>query len=425
MASPRSRLLRQGIFRSLLVANAFRPRKRNRFLTIPSFFAAWLTSEAALLVLGAWAYSTIRSLRKKDGEMSSADLLGLGLTAAASVGVAGLIREGVLAGEQLDGALSTVVAAEDLADRPHALRAGAVLPVLMGNRRRQRTRNISYATPDGHRLRLDVYSPLHAPRPGERRPAVLQIHGGGWVIGSKDQQGIPLLNHLASCGWVGFNIDYRLSPKVKYPDHLVDCKRALVWIREHAEEYCIDPDFIVVTGGSAGGHLCALMGLTQNNPIFQPGFEDADTSVQAAVPFYGVYDFLDRGGDHNKVFTDFLERMVMGVSPSEHEALWKSYSPVDHISADAPPFFVIHGDRDVLVPVEGARRFVKALSAVSESEVVYSELLGAQHAFEVFPSPRSVQAVEAVERFLHHVHNDHLDALNENAERIAVRSTPR
>jgi len=253
----------------------------------------------------------------------------------------------------------------------------------------------------------------------------VQIHGGGWVIGSKDQQGIPLLNHLASCGWVGFNIDYRLSPKVKYPDHLVDCKRALVWIREHAEEYCIDPDFIVVTGGSAGGHLCALMGLTQNDPIFQPGFEDADTSVQAAVPFYGVYDFLDRGSDHNKVFTDFLERMVMGVSPSQHEALWKSYSPVDHISADAPPFFVIHGDRDVLVPVEGARRFVQMLSAVSENEVVYSELLGAQHAFEVFPSPRSVQAVEAVERFLHHVHNDHLDALNENAERIAVSSAPR
>ena len=116
-----------------------------------------------------------------------------------------------------------------------------------------------------------------------------------WVIGSKNEQGIPLLNHLAHNGWVGFNVNYQLSPRVKAPDHLIDCKRALAWIREHADEYGVDPDFIVVTGGSAGGHLCALMALTANDPEYQPGFDDADTSlVQAAVPFYGVYDMLDR-----------------------------------------------------------------------------------------------------------------------------------
>ena len=268
----------------------------------------------------------------------------------------------------------------------------------------------TYSTPDGHRLRLDVYEPLQKARAGERRPAVLQIHGGGWVIGSKDQQGIPLLNHLASCGWVGFNIDYRLSPKVKYPDHLVDCKRALAWIREHADEYSVDPDFVVVTGGSAGGHLCALVALTQNDERFQPGFEDADTSVQAAVPFYGVYDMLDRNGDHNEVFGQFVERMVMGVSPDQDEELWRNYSPVDHVRADAPPMFVIHGDRDVLVPVGGARTFVEELRAVSDSPVVYAEMVGGQHAFEVFPSARAVRTVEAVERFLHHEHTKYLDA---------------
>ena len=408
-----SRLFRQGLVRLVLAANAYRPRFRNRALTIPSFFAGWLVSEAAPLVLATWALGSrraVRASRTDGGRLGPADRVGLGLSAVAAVGLAGLVREGVLAGEQLDGALATVVPAEDLAAAPHALRAGAVLPVLMGNRRRRITRNISYATADGHRLRLDVYTPLHDPLPGERRPAVLQIHGGGWVIGSKDQQGIPLLNHLASCGWVGFNIDYRLSPKVKYPEHLVDCKRALAWIREHAEEYSVDPDFVVVTGGSAGGHLCALVALTQDDPRFQPGFESADTSVQAAVPFYGVYDMLDRGGDHNHVFRDFLERMVMGVPPDEHEELWRNYSPVDHVGPDAPPMFVIHGDRDVLVPVEGARRFVEHLRAVSRSTVVYAELQGAQHAFEVFPSARSVRAVEAVERFLHHVHDEYLDA---------------
>ena len=95
---------------------------------------------------------------------------------------------------------------------------------------------------------------------------MLQIHGGGWVIGDKREQGIPLLNHLAADGWVGFNVNYRLSPRAKFPDHLVDCKRALAWIREHADEYGVDPDFIVVTGGSAGGHLSALDGAHRQRP---------------------------------------------------------------------------------------------------------------------------------------------------------------
>ena len=224
------------------------------------------------------------------------------------------------------------------------------------------------------------------------------------------QQGIPLLNHLASCGWVGFNINYRLSPKVKYPDHLVDCKRALAWIREHADEYSVDPDFVVVTGGSAGGHLCALVALTQNDERFQPGFETADTSVQAAVPFYGVYDMLDRNGDHNEVFGQFVERMVMGVSAEQEQELWRDYSPLDHVGPDAPPMFVVHGDRDVLVPVAGARKFVEELRAVSDAPVLYAELVGGQHAFEVFPSARAVRTVEAVERFLHHEHDKYLAA---------------
>ena len=410
MSALSSRLFRQGVVRATLVGNAYRPRHRNRVLTIPSFFAAWLTTEAAPLVTTAWGLTTLRELRRKDGGLSVADKVGLALSAASVVGMAGLVREGLRSGEQLDAALAPEVPADELAEAPQAMRAGAVLPVLMGNRRRSITRNLTYATPDGHRLRLDVYEPLHGARTGERRPAVLQIHGGGWVIGSKDQQGIPLLNHLASCGWVGFNIDYRLSPKVQYPDHLIDCKRALAWIREHADEYSVDPDFVVVTGGSAGGHLCALVALTQNDERFQPGFEDADTSVQAAVPFYGVYDMLDRNGDHNEVFGQFVERMVMGVSPAQEEELWRNYSPVDHVGPDAPPMFVIHGDRDVLVPVAGARAFVEELRAVSDAPVLYAELVGGQHAFEVFPSARAVRAVESVERFLHHEHEKYLAA---------------
>ena len=156
-------------------------------------------------------------------------------------------------------------------------------------------RNIEFARVGGRHLRLDVTVPT-APVPAgrARRPALMQIHGGGWVIGDKREQGLPLLNHMAAQGWVGFNVNYRLSPGVAFPDHLIDLKRGLAWIQEHADEYGIDPDFICVTGGSAGGHLTALMGLTANDPAYQPGFEAADTSVAAAVPFYGIYDFTDR-----------------------------------------------------------------------------------------------------------------------------------
>ena len=415
--------LRQGLVRAGLVANAYKPLAGNPATFVPAFFASWLTSEGAPLMLATWTGRTIAQQvrRRRRGEsMRPAEAAGLALTVAAGVGAVGLIRQGIRSDEELSSALSSLVPAAELDERPAAVRAGALVPLLTGNRRRRRTRDVVFtdrdpSDPTSRRLKLDVYQPLEDAAPGERRPAVLQIHGGAWVLGSKNEQGIPLLNHLASCGWVGFNADYRLSPTVKFPGHLVDLKRALVWIREHADEYGVDPNFIAVTGGSAGGHLCALMALTQNDPAFQPGFEDADTSVQAAVPFYGVYDLTDREGDYPKSalpeqysFTGLLAQLVMGVGVDESPEHWAAYSPIDRVSADAPPMFVVHGDVDALVPVAGARRFVAKLRAESEQPVVYAELHGAQHAFEVFPSFRTVRTVEYVERFLHHVHAEYL-----------------
>jgi acetyl esterase/lipase len=254
-----------------------------------------------------------------------------------------------------------------------------------------------------------VLAVYHPAKPGRLRPAVLQIHGGAWVLGSRRDQGLPLLYHLASHGWVGFNVDYRLSPAATFPDHLIDIKRALAWIREHAEEYGVDPGFVVVTGGSAGGHLTALMALTQNDPAYQPGFETADTSVQAAVPFYGVYCFVDRLKLYpREFFTMLLEPWVMKVKLAEAPEKFHEASPLDRVGADAPPFFVIHGDRDTLAPVQYARELVRLLRERSRSLVAYAELPGAQHAFDVFYSPRSVRVVEGVERFLSRVHQRHV-----------------
>ena len=122
---------------------------------------------------------------------------------------------------------------------PRFPRSHVVLPFLVNQRKGvRRVRNIEFARVGGRHLRLDVTVPT-APVPAgrARRPALMQIHGGGWVIGDKREQGLPLLNHMAAQGWVGFNVNYRLSPGVAFPDHLIDLKRGLTWIKEHADEY--------------------------------------------------------------------------------------------------------------------------------------------------------------------------------------------
>ena len=221
------------------------------------------------------------------------------------------------------------------------------------------------------------------------------------MIGDKREQGIPLLTHLVANGWVGFNANYRLSPGATFPDQLVDLKHAVAWIREHAAEHGADPDYLVVTGGSAGGHLTALMALTANDPRYQPGFVDVDTSFKAAVPFYGVYDFTNRLDTWDpEVITKFLGPHVMKAFFDEESEKFAEASPIDRVRADAPPFLVIHGDRDTLAPVADARLFVERLRAVSQEPVLYAELAGSQHAFEVFASIRSMHVIEGVERFL-------------------------
>ncbi|MFZ6002592.1 MAG: alpha/beta hydrolase [Actinomycetota bacterium] len=393
-------LLTLGLIGLVHAVNALAPRKRPPVVFVWSFFASWLTIELVwhhlLFGIAISGVLIAGGALEETAGVAGATLMAITLVVLASI--AWTTRRTVVS---MRGALAEL---DPGPDAPRFPRLHIAFPFLMGHRRGVKVRrNITFARVGGKTLRLDVTVPS-APAPGGAalRPALMQIHGGGWVIGDKREQGLPLLGHMAAQGWVGFNVNYRLSPGVAFPDHLIDLKRGLAWIREHAADFDVDPDFICVTGGSAGGHLAALMALTQNESHLQPGFEHADTSLAAAVPFYGVYDFTPEGafGADADMYRKFLEPVVMKAFLEEDPHKFRDASPVHHVHAGAPPFLVIHGDRDTLAPVEDARAFVERLRAVSAQPVVYAEMQGAQHAFEIFPSVRAARVIEGVERFL-------------------------
>jgi acetyl esterase/lipase len=207
------------------------------------------------------------------------------------------------------------------------------------------------------------------------------------------------MSHLAELGWVCVAINYRLSPRSTWPDQIVDVKRALAWVKEHIAEFGGDPDWVAITGGSAGGHLSSLAALTANDPQFQPGFEDADTSVRAAVPFYGLYDFNQDEAIH-PLMAPTLAKYVFKLRRPQLREAFRVASPINYVSPDAPPFFVLHGRNDSLIPVEQGRVFSKRLREVSRQPVAYAEMPFAQHAFDIFGSVRAAHSAVAVEQFL-------------------------
>lgn len=267
-------------------------------------------------------------------------------------------------------------------------------------RRRQylQHENLTYGD-RGVRNNLDIWRRADLPLDA-RAPVLIQIHGSAWVKGSKRGQGYPLMAHMAERGWVCVAINYALAPAARWPAHIIDVKRAIAWVKREIASFGGDPDFVVVTGGSAGGHLSALAAVSANNPVFQPGFESADTSVQAAVPLYGVYDLLDRAGDSPAEQEAFLRRVVIGASHEEAYEIWDAGSPLSHVRPDAPPVFIIHGSIDTFTNCEQARHFATALREVSANPVAYAELPGAQHAFDIMPTIRTAATVRAIDRFL-------------------------
>ncbi|KAJ0411057.1 hypothetical protein ATCC90586_008032 [Pythium insidiosum] len=297
------------------------------------------------------------------------------------------------------------------------------------------------------RLRMDVFK--HNTNTPSDAPILLYVHGGAWVVGTRERPPLPLIYQVASRGWVVCSVDYRLSPKVAFPEHLIDVKRAIAFLRQHAKRlFDADPAFIAVAGESAGGHLASLMALTPTDKSLQPGFEHVDTSVRACVDTYGVHDVKDRHGlyyhkDKGPGFLRFMELIVMQRRLNESDHDYELASPISWLMEDklahvkpstqvVPPFLLTHGTHDTLVPFDDSRIFFEKLQQyrqrtqqqVGGVDDIFLELPGAHHAFNYLMSPRSLAFGDAVCLFLDHVYKrtKHLP-LSGAAETAAVSNS--
>jgi acetyl esterase/lipase len=408
-----TRFLAASVAGAAVTANALRPFDRRGRFSLPAFMLGLPTSELPLqaLVLQSAGAAV---LARKGGSRGGTGRLAVAATVASMAGLIELHRQAVHSAELLEAALSDELGRDyrqrikpGFSPAPDVplIRRRVLLPDWTARRRYRVARDIPYGE-CGRRNLLDVWRRRDVDA-GGRAPVLVQVHGGAWMSGRKEGQGEPLMGHLAERGWVCVAPNYRLSPRATWPDHIVDIKRSLAWVKANIAEHGGDPDFVVITGGSAGGHLAALAALTPGRAEWQPGFEDADTTVAAAVPFYGVYDFTNRSGTSRDDTMVLLEKRVLKTRLADDRPRWEQASPLCHVGPHAPPFFVLHGINDSLVPVEEARLFASQLRGVSTQAVVHAELPFAQHAFDTLPSVRAYHTAHAVERFLAVVRSEH------------------
>lgn len=244
-------------------------------------------------------------------------------------------------------------------------------------------------------LTLDIY---RSPQAAAPMPVLVYVHGGSWRGGNPHNSGRSMLHDLARAGWAVATIRYPLSPAATFPDHLIGVKRAIAWIRTAGAERGFDGDRIAIAGGSAGGHLASLAALTAGRRELQPGFEDVDTSVAACVPLYAIFDLVNRNGA--RWDWPLIPRDVMKARVADDPERYALASPLDQVGPHAPPFLVVHGASDSLVPPREAHIFVDALRRVSCEPVDYLEVVGAQHAFDAIASVRTRAVVTRIHSFL-------------------------
>jgi acetyl esterase/lipase len=350
------------------------PVPRNPLVRVASFWTSMVVNEQphwfAMLLLA----STGLAIASGDIDSPAGWLL-VGAAAIAVIGLIAIAWRMFPARGALRGAISDLdpAALQNLEGRGPGLAALAA-PFGFGRRRVEFTAGIPYG-PAGERNLLDVYRPRKGPVTG---PTLIYLHGGGFKGGSRKREGQLALYRLAARGWACVSASYRVSPDAQFPDYPIDLKRVIAWAREDGARFGVDPDRIFLAGSSAGGHIAATVALTANEPLLQPGFESVDTSVAGTIGLYGYYGGLEYGSLRPR-----------GPLPS---------SPRDLIRPGAPPFLIVHGDRDTIVSVGIARSFVKRLREAG-IEAAYAELPGAQHTFDLLRSVRNQNVTDAIEDF--------------------------
>ena len=238
-------------------------------------------------------------------------------------------------------------------------------------------RDLRYV-PDGHaRQKLDLYLPVG----GDRWPLVLYIHGGAFRMGSKEQ-GVPL--ELLHEGYAVASINYRLSQHARFPAQIEDAKAAVRWLRTHATEFRLRPDRFAAYGPSAGGHLAAMLGTTGDTAEFDVGaHRDQSSRVQAVVDYFGPTDFLlmdahrlPQGMRHDPA--DSPESELVGGPIQENPDKVRRANPITYVTPDDPPFLIVHGDSDPLVPYHQSVLLEAALKSAGVP-VTFHTVKGAGH----------------------------------------------
>ncbi len=306
--------------------------------------------------------------------------------------------------EVCSAALQGIIGDFDGVDWPLPGRIAPALRMLEQRRRYVHRTAVRYG-PHESQL-LDVWRLPELP--AKPAPVLIFVPGGAWLHGSRTFQGSALMSRLAAAGWVCLAIDYRVSPRHRWPRHVMDVKAAISWARANADQVGGDRDFVAIAGCSAGGHLASLAALTPGDDRFESDLDaGSNTSVDAAVSIYGRYDWHDRSTPERDGFVDFLESIVVQRRYDRHEDIYRDASPMARVTDGAPPFFVVHGSSDFVIPVAQARTFVDELRATSRQTVGYLELPGAQHGFDLIDANCTGSACTAIGLFLNEIHRRH------------------
>jgi len=237
--------------------------------------------------------------------------------------------------------------------------------------------DLTYASYGARSLKVDLFLPRQGAGPF---PAVVYIHGGGWSGGSKIAFRRQAA-HMGNKGFVGACIEYRLSGEAQFPAALHDAKAAVRWLRAHAKEFRVNPDRIGAAGGSAGGHLAAMLGTTQDIAEFEgaggnAGHSSKVRAVAAFNPALDLVSFGQRGPDNAQ---NAVSRFLGGPY-KDHEALWAKASPLTHTSKQSAAFLLLHGTGDTTVPYQQSVDMMNKLKAAGvHAEIFTAE--GAGHGF--------------------------------------------